>query len=145
VERVELDVSECDLRSNIASVSLALDGNNLARISYFDESSYHLKYFVANTSFAKADQPLDQSTNSTSASSENAPADSPSNQSSSAPSEVSPSTSSQGEPNSQSGAPNEADPQESTSSFLIAVIATAVTSGALAATATALFLRKRKR
>jgi hypothetical protein len=123
--------------------SLALDGNNLARISYFDESSYHLKYFVANTSFAKADQPLDQSTNSTS--SEDAPADSPSNQSSSVPSEDSPSTSSLGEPNSQSGAPNESDPQEPISSVLIAVIATGVTSGALAATATALFLRKRKR
>jgi len=81
----------------IGATSLALDENDRACTSYFDESNYRLKYFAANTSFSTpvplpSPSPSPSSTSSSSSSSSSTSTGSSNYQASSAP-QQSPSTS----------------------------------------------------
>jgi hypothetical protein len=122
----------------IGLTSLALDGNNLARISYFDESNYRLKYFVANTSFAAAGPSPTTVENSTSTSSSE-------NSTSSSQPQSTASPSSTPEPAPQPDSTNKLDSQTSSSPVLTAIIATTIMSSSLAATATALFMKRKRK
>jgi hypothetical protein len=133
----------------IGLTSLALDENDRACISYFDESNYRLKYFAANTSFSApgplpSPSPSPSSTSSSSSSSSSTSTGSSNYQASSAP-QQSPSTS-------PSPAPESAPQPDSTSqsagthasTFPIVTATAGATTGIFAA-ATALFLKRRRR